>query len=273
MTYCVGLKVAAGMVFASDSRTNAGFDQISSFRKMIVYERPGDRFMVMLSAGNLSVSQTIRETLQIERLSDDPEAMNIWNAKSMFDAARILGHTVRRVNDQDGPALRNAGIDFSCTLIFGGQIRGEAMRLFLVYSAGNFIEATPETCYFQIGEAKYGKPVLDRMLVPGTPLGAATKCALVSIDSTIKSNVSVGLPIDLVVYRAGALQSDEMVCIDENNPYFAMIRGSWGERLRQAFESIDNPSWDSDDVRHPIRVPSDRYEVLRKIHNPDEKII
>lgn len=273
MTYCVGLKVAAGMVFASDSRTNAGFDQISSFRKMIVYERPGDRFMVMLSAGNLSVSQTIRETLQIERLSDDPEAMNIWNAKSMFDAARILGHTVRRVNDQDGPALRNAGIDFSCTLIFGGQIRGEAMRLFLVYSAGNFIEATPETCYFQIGEAKYGKPVLDRMLVPSTPLGAATKCALVSIDSTIKSNVSVGLPIDLVVYRAGALQSDEMVCIDENNPYFAMIRGSWGERLRQAFESIDNPSWDSDDVRHPIRVPSDRYEVLRKIHNPDEKII
>lgn len=274
MTYCVGLKVAAGMVFASDSRTNAGFDQISTFRKMIVYERPGDRFMALLSAGNLSVSQSIRETLQTERLADDsPGGMTIWNTKSMFDAARILGHTVRRVNEQDGPALRNAGIDFSCTLIFGGQIKGEAMRLFLVYSAGNFIEATPETCYFQIGEAKYGKPVLDRMLVPDTTLGAATKCALVSIDSTLKSNVSVGLPIDLVVYRAGALQSDEMVCIDESNPYFAMIRGSWGERLRQAFESIDNPGWDSDDVRHPIRTGSGRYEVLRKIHNPDEKIV
>jgi putative proteasome-type protease len=274
VTYCVALKVAAGMVFAADSRTNAGFDQISTFRKMIVYERPGDRFMVLLSSGNLSISQSIREKLQAERLSiDDPEPTTIWSAKSMFDAARILGHTVRRVNDQDGPALRSAGIDFSCTLIFGGQIKGEAMRLFLVYSAGNFIEATPETCYFQIGEAKYGKPVLDRMLVPSTPLGAATKCALVSIDSSLKSNVSVGLPIDLVVYRAGTLESDEMVCIDEGNPYFAMIRSSWGERLRQAFEGIDNPSWDSDDVPHPIRARSDRYEVLRKIHNPEEKIV
>jgi putative proteasome-type protease len=274
VTYCVALKVAAGMVFASDSRTNAGFDQISTFRKMIVYERPGDRFMVMLSAGNLSISQSIRETLQTEQLSlDDPEPTTIWNAKSMFDAARVLGHTVRRVNDRDGAAMRNAGLDFSCTLIFGGQIAGESMRLFLVYSAGNFIEATPETCYFQIGEAKYGKPVLDRMLVPSTPLGAATKCALVSIDSSIKSNVSVGLPIDLCVYRVGALKSDELVCIDEGNPYFAMIRGSWGERLRQAFESIDNPSWDSADVQHPLQVRSDRYDVLRKIRNPNEKIV
>jgi putative proteasome-type protease len=274
VTYCVGLKVAAGMVFASDSRTNAGFDQVSTFRKMIVYERPGDRFMVLLSSGNLSVSQSIRETLQVERLAiDEPDGTTIWSAKSMFDAARVLGQTVRRVNDQDGPALRNAGIDFSCSLIFGGQIKGEAMRLFLVYSAGNFIEATPETCYFQIGEAKYGKPVLDRMLVPSTPLGAATKCALVSIDSTIKSNVSVGLPIDLVVYKAGTLRSDEMVCIDDGNPYFAMIRGSWGERLHQAFESIDNPDWDSDQVRYPLRARSDRYEVLKKIQNPDEKIV
>lgn len=274
MTYCVALKVAAGMVFASDSRTNAGFDQISTFRKMIVYERPGDRFMVMLSAGNLSISQSIREMLQSQQLSlDGAEPTTIWNAKSMFDAARVLGQTVRRVNDQDGPSLQKAGIDFSCSFIFGGQIKGEAMRLFLVYSAGNFIEATRETCYFQIGEAKYGKPVLDRMVVPSTTLGAATKCALVSIDSTIKSNVSVGLPIDLCVYRAGALQSDEMMCIDDSNPYFAMIRGSWGERLRQAFESIDNPSWDSNDVQYPIRVRSERYEVLLKIHNPDEKIV
>ncbi len=262
------------MVFVSDSRTNAGFDQISTYRKMMVYERPGDRFMVLLSSGNLSISQSIRETLQVDRLeSDGPEPTSIWNATSMFDAARILGHTVRRVNDQDGPALRSAGIDFSCTLIFGGQIRGEAMRLFLVYSAGNFIEATPETCYFQIGEAKYGKPVLDRMLVPSTPLAAATKCALVSIDSTMKSNVSVGLPVDLVVYEAGSLRCDQMVCIDESNPYFAMIRGSWGERLRQAFESIDNPDWNSAEVRHPLKVRSERYDVLRKIQNPDEKIV
>jgi len=274
LTYCVSLKVAAGMVFASDSRTNAGFDQISTFRKMMVYERPGDRVMVLLSSGNLSISQSVRELLQAQRFAvDGNEPSTIWQASSMFDAARILGHTVRRVNDQDGPALRAAGIDFSCTLIFGGQIKGEAMRLFLVYSTGNFIEATPETCYFQIGEAKYGKPVLDRMLAPTTSLADATKCALVSIDSTLKSNLSVGLPIDLAVYKADTLRCDDLVCIDESNPYFAMIRGSWGERLRAAFESIDNPDWDSTEARHPLRVLGGRYEVLRKIQNPDQKLI
>jgi putative proteasome-type protease len=274
VTYCLALKVAAGMVFASDSRTNAGFDQISTFRKMVVYERPGDRFMVLLSSGNLSISQSVREMLQLQRFAvDGSEPTTIWQAKSMFDAAKVLGSTVRRVNDEDGPALRAAGIDFSCTLIFGGQIKGEMMRLFLVYSTGNFIEATPETCYFQIGEAKYGKPILDRMLVPTTSLADATKCALVSIDSTLKSNLSVGLPIDLVVYKADSLHSDDMVCIDEGNPYFAMIRASWGERLRAAFRSIDNPNWDSADVQHALTVPSERFDVLRKIHNPDERIV
>jgi putative proteasome-type protease len=274
VTYCVALKVAAGMVFASDSRTNAGFDQISTFRKMVVYERAGDRFMVLLSSGNLSITQSVREILQVERLgNEDLEATTIWNATSMFDAARVLGRAVRRVNEEDGPALRAAGIDYGCTLIFGGQIKGEAMRLFLVYSTGNFIEATPETCYFQIGEAKYGKPVLDRMLVPRAPLAEAAKCALVSIDSTLKSNLSVGLPIDLVVYEAGALRSDDMVCIDEGNPYFSMIRESWGRRLREGFESIDDPNWDPNETRHPLRVRSERYEVLRKIQSPDEKIV
>jgi putative proteasome-type protease len=274
MTYCVSLKVSAGMVFASDSRTNAGFDQISTFRKMVVYERPGDRFMVLLSSGNLSISQSVREILQLERLrGDGREPTTIWNATSMFDAARVLWHAVRHVYDEDGPALRAAGIDYGCTLIFGGQIKGEAMRLFLVYSTGNFIEATPETCYFQIGEAKYGKPVLDRMLVPGTPLSVAAKCALVSIDSTLKSNVSVGLPIDLVVYKADALRSDDIVCIDEANPYFSMIRDSWGRRLNEAFVSIEDPNWDAKEVPHPLRVRSERYDVLRKIGSPEEKIV
>jgi len=274
VTYCVGLKVEAGMVFASDSRTNAGFDQISTFRKMVVYERPGDRFMVLLSSGNLSVTQSVREILQVERLvGEGPDATTIWNAVSMFDAARVLGRAVRRVSDQEGPALRAGGIDFSCTLIFGGQIKGEAMRLFLVYSTGNFIEATAETCYFQIGEAKYGKPVLDRMLVPSTPLAEATKCALVSIDSTLKSNLSVGLPIDLLVYEAGALRSDQIACIDEANPYFSMIRDSWGQRLRGAFEGIDDPNWEPSGARYPLRARSGRYEVLRKITNPSEKLV
>ena len=274
MTYCVGLKVAAGMVFASDSRTNAGFDQISTFRKMVVYERPGDRFMVLLSSGNLSISQSVREILQVERLeSDGGEPLTIWNASSMFDAARVLGRAVRHVYEQDGAALRAAGIDFGCTLIFGGQIRGEAMRLFLVYSTGNFIEATAETCYFQIGEAKYGKPVLDRMLGPSTPLAEAAKCTLVSIDSTLKSNLSVGLPIDLVVYESGALRSDDMVCIDEHNPYFSMIRESWGSRLRDAFKSMDDPVWAPVGARYPLKVGSERHDVLRKITNPGEKIV
>jgi putative proteasome-type protease len=274
VTYCVGVKVAAGLVFASDSRTNAGFDQVSTFRKMIVYERPDDRFMVLLSSGNLSISQSVRELLQVERLPNDgAEPITIWNATSMFDAARVLGHTVRHVYDQDGPALRAAGIDFGCTLIFGGQIRGEAMRLFLVYSTGNFIEATAETCYFQIGEAKYGKPILDRMIVPSTALPEATKGVLVSIDATLKSNLSVGLPIDLVVYGTDALHTDTMVCIEEGNPYFSMIRESWGQRLREAFNSIDNPDWTAAKVAYPLRPHVERFNVLPKISNPDQKLV
>jgi putative proteasome-type protease len=147
------------------------------------------------------------------------------------------------------------------------------MRLFLVYSTGNFIEATPETCYFQIGEAKYGKPILDRLLVPATPLDAAAKCALLSIDSTLKSNLSVGLPIDMVVYTADTLASDDIVCIDEANPYFAMIRETWGRRLREAVDTIESPSFATGEVRHPLKVRSERYDVLRKVSSASERIV
>jgi putative proteasome-type protease len=142
-----------------------------------------------------------------------------------------------------------------------------------VYSAGNFIEATRETCFFQLGEAKYGKPVLDRMITPQTPLDEAAKCALVSVDSTLKSNLSVGLPLDLLVYREGALQSQDIVCIDESNPYFSMIRGTWGRRLREVFESIEDPQWGTAESQYPLRVVSGRYEPLRKITHPGEKIV
>ena len=274
MTYCVGIKLDAGLVFLSDSRTNAGLDQISTYRKMMVYERAGDRFMVMLSAGNLSISQSVREILQVERIDSGNEApTTIWNAKSMFDAVRVLGSAVRRVYDQDGPSLKQSGVDFNASMIFGGQIKGEAMRLFLVYSAGNFIEATRETCYFQIGESKYGKPVLDRMITPATPLDEAAKCALVSMDSTLKSNLSVGLPLDLLVYEAHRFQTDQIVCIDEHNPYFHMIRSSWGQKLRQVFESLDDPQWSGGATQHPLCVTSSRYERMRKITHPGEKIV
>ena len=275
MTYCVAVKLDAGLVFLSDSRTNAGLDQIGTFRKMMVYERPGDRFMVMLSAGNLSISQQVREILQIEQLEDDgKEPITIWNATSMFDAARVLGAPVRHVYDQDGASLKKSGLDFNASMIFGGQIRGEAMRLFLVYSAGNFIEATRETCFFQIGESKYGKPVLDRMMRPSTPLDEAAKCVLVSMDSTLKSNLSVGLPLDLAVYEVNRLESSQIVCIDDRNPYFQMIRSSWGEKLRQAFESIDDPQWSVDQsAAAPLCVPSQRYEPMKKITHPGEKLV
>jgi putative proteasome-type protease len=274
MTYCVGIRLNAGLVFLSDSRTNAGLDAISTFRKMMIYERRGDRFMAMLSAGNLSTCQSVRELLQVEKLGNgDEEPITIWNATSMFDAARVLGATVRRVYDQDAPSMRAAGIDFNASMIFGGQIRGEAMRLFLVYSAGNFIEATRETCFFQIGESKYGKPILDRVLTPTTRLDEAAKCALVSMDSTLKSNLSVGLPLDLLVYREGRLQSDELVCIDDANPYFGMIHSTWGQRLREVFEAIDDPRWDRGDAEHPLMVDSQRFEPMRRITNPSERIV
>ena len=275
MTYCVAIKLNAGLVFLSDSRTNAGLDHISTFRKMIVYEKPGDRFMVLLTAGNLSISQSVREILQIEHLKDrdGAEAITIWNAKSMFDAARVLGSAVRRVYDRDAASLRHADVDFNVSLVFGGQIRGEKMRLFQMYSAGNFIEATEETPYFQVGESKYGKPVLDRVLTPQTPLAEAAKCVLVSMDSTMKSNLSVGLPLDLVVYEADSFQSDKIVCIDHDNPYYQMMHNNWGQRLREVFDSIEDPVWDDAHTDIPLKMPAKRHEPLRKISTPDDKLI
>lgn len=278
MTYCVGIKLNAGLVFLSDSRTNAGVDNISTFRKMIVYEKPGDRFMVLLSAGNLSISQSVREILQVEQLKEDDseQPITIWNATSMFDAARVLGQAVRHVYERDAQALKNAGVEFSVNLVFGGQIRGENMRLFQVYSAGNFIEATSETPYFQIGEYKYGKPVLDRVITTETSLDEAAKCALVSMDSTMKSNLSVGPPLDLVVYEANSFRTDKIACIDMQNPYFRMLHSGWGQKLREVFDSLEDPVWDDSHAENPLMaepVQAGRAKPLKKITTPDEKLI
>ena len=275
MTYCVGIRLEAGLVFLSDSRTNAGLDHVASFRKMMIYEKPGERFMVLLSGGNLSIAQSVREILQVEKIdgmSGGPP-LTIWNCTSLFDAARVLGSAVRRVYREDGPALEKAGIDFNASFILGGQIGTEAMRLFLVYAPGNFIEATRETPYFQIGESKYGKPILDRVITPATPLGEAAKCSLVSMDSTLKSNLSVGLPLDLLVYKAGTLQSEDFVCIDEHNPYFHMIRSTWGQKLHEVFASIDDPQWNGGATDHPLRATSTNFPPMKKVSTPDEKII
>jgi len=248
MTYCVAMRLNAGLVFMSDSRTNAGMDQISTFRKMTVYEKPGERVLVLLTAGNLAITQAVKQLLNNEAIEGpDGDHVTIWTAQSLFDVARIVGSAVRKVHARDADALKKHGIDFNCSLIIGGQIKGETMRLFNVYAAGNFVEAGLDgVCYFQIGESKYGKPVIDRVVTPHTPLEEAAKCALISMDSTLKSNLSVGLPLDLLVYEADSLKVDKVVNIDETNAYFRMIRSTWGQRLRQVFDSIPDPTWNGD---------------------------
>ncbi len=267
MTYCVAMQLDAGLVFLSDSRTNAGVDQISTFRKMTVFEHPGERVMVLLSAGNLAVTQAVRQIL-CERIG--PRETSVWNAKTMFDAVRLLGDAIREVHERDAEALKEFGIEFNAHFIFGGQIRGERMRLFQIYSAGNFIEATHENAYFQIGEAKYGKPIIDRVIQPQTPLDEAAKCALISMDSTLRSNISVGLPLDLLVYEADTLRVTKFVQIDHSNQYMGMIRNTWGARLKQVFSEIPDPTWrDSTaaqgaprletEITQPVRAPLPPY--------------
>jgi putative proteasome-type protease len=241
MTYCVGMQLNDGLVFLADSRTNAGVDHISTFRKMTVFEHPGERLLVLLAAGNLAVTQAVRQIV-CEKVG--PHDDSVWNAKSLFEAVRVVGEGVREVQRRDGQALKEGGIEFNCNFIVGGQIRGERMRLFQIYAAGNFIEATPENPYFQIGEAKYGKPIIDRVIKPSTTLVDATKCLLISFDSTMRSNVSVGLPIDILIYANDTLRVQLRQRITEKDPYFTMIHHQWGEGLRRVFAQLPDPYWE-----------------------------
>jgi putative proteasome-type protease len=242
MTYCVAMSLDAGMIFASDSRTNAGVDQIARFSKMRVFSREGHRVVVTLSSGNLSITQNALSLLEQRARGGDGEH-HLWNASSMFDIARLIGDALREVKIRDGPYLQQNNIDSHANFIVGGQVRGEPPRLFEVYSEGNFIEATPDTCYFQIGESKYGKPVIDRVVSRSTGLLEATKCTIVSFDSTMRSNISVGLPIDLLVYETDALAIRLQRRIEESDSYFQMIHTQWGEGLRRVFAQLPNPDW------------------------------
>jgi putative proteasome-type protease len=255
MTYCVGMRLYAGLVFLADSRTNAGVDQIGTFRKLSVFENPGDRVMVLMTAGNLSISQAVR---QIVSNYVGPDGMTVWTAPSMYDAARIVGEAVRAVHQQDAAKLAEFGVDFNVSLVFGGQVKGERCRLFYIYAAGNFIESHDENPYFQIGEAKYGKPIIDRVVTPRTPLDDAAKCALISMDSTLRSNISVGLPLDMLVYEDGSLAVTRFTTIDEDNAYFKALRSNWGQKLKTVFEEIDAPVWDAQAAgpdAAPVRFP------------------
>jgi putative proteasome-type protease len=242
MTYCVAMLLDAGLVFLSDSRTSAGVDQISTFRKTTVFERPGDRVIVIQTAGNLAVTQGVVNLL-IERLGADDGEPTLHTCTNMLEAARCVGNALREIHRRDGEALQLQGVEFNPSLIIGGQIKGEQPRLFLLYAAGNFIEATADTSYFQIGELKYGKPIIDRVIRRSMPLSEAAKCALISMDSTIRSNLSVGPPLDLVIVRRDDLKVGSHDDIDNDHRYFRMIRRGWGEALREAFAALPNPDW------------------------------
>jgi putative proteasome-type protease len=240
MTYCVGVLLREGLIFAADSRTNAGMDHIYTFRKMSLFERSGERFLALLSAGSLATSQAVG-TLVSERLESGTEETSLYKVGSMFSAARIVGNALREVLATDGEYVRSDNGDPSASFILGGQIAGRPPRLFQIYSAGNFIEATPETPFVQIGETKYGKPILDRAVEYGMPLARGAKAALVSFDSTMRSNVSVGLPIDLVVYRADSLAPAYHRNIDENDEYFSALRMEYGAGLLDLLNRLPEP--------------------------------
>jgi putative proteasome-type protease len=244
MTYCVATLLDTGLVFLSDSRTNAGVDHINTFRKMHVFEKPGDRVLVLMTSGNLAVAQSAVHILH-EQVTHSDTRPSLHNVHNLFDAAGLVGEALREVHRRDAPALREHGIDFNAAFILGGQIAGEPPRLFHVYAAGNFIEATLDTPYFQIGESKYGKPILDRVITRSSSLAEAAKCALISMDSTIRSNLSVGPPLDLVCVKRDGLRVllHRNVTIDD--AYYQMIRSGWSDSLRHAFHALPNPDLSS----------------------------
>ena len=243
MTYCVGLKLNEGLVMLSDTRTNAGVDNISRYRKMFTWEVAGERAICLMTAGNLSITQGVITRLekQIERSATE-EGETILNAPSIFRVAEIVGEQMRLVQETHREAFGASGLSADATIMVAGQRLGGQPRLFMVYSVGNFIEATDDTPYLQIGEHKYGKPILDRVMRIDLPMADALKAAFVSMDSTLRSNLSVGMPLDLAVIRSGEFRFGVLRRIDAEDPEFTMISNAWSEALRHAFGSIPNVS-------------------------------
>jgi putative proteasome-type protease len=233
-----------GMLFASDSRTNAGVDNVSTFSKMTVFEVPdgaNQRCVIAVNAGNLATTQGVISHLRRKTLVDET---HILNAASMFDVAELFGQAIKQsISHAEENQLSQSAVDFSCTFLVGGQIRNEPPRLFLIYPQGNFIEATSDTPYFQIGESKYGKPIIDRVVRPETPMAEALKSAMVSFDSTMKSNLSVGLPIDVAIVKRDHLKTTLRYRVTEDDPYFLTLRKAWGQGLRQVFQGLPQPEW------------------------------
>lgn len=245
MTYCVAAMTDNGIVFASDSRTHAGVDQLGVFSKMTVIEDPGERLIVLLCAGNLASTQSVISLLKLRMRSDAGEVnpRGVLGLRSLYDVAALVGDTMREVVTRDGPSLTQQHIDPGCTFILGGQINGKAQRLFLIYPQGNFIECSRDTNYFQIGETKYGKPIIDRVVKFETSLKDVAKCLLVSFNSTMRSNLSVGLPVDLLVYEKDALRASVRRRFTDGDAYYGEISRYWSAGLRRVFAEAPDMPW------------------------------
>jgi putative proteasome-type protease len=241
VTYCVGVNLEEGMIFASDSRTNAGVDNVAKFCKMTVFEREGDRVLVLLSSGNLAGTQAIISVLtQRGTESDEP---SVWTTRTMFDTANVVSDAMRSIEHRDGPFLNANDVSFNASFILGGQIRGETTRLFRIYAEGNFIESGPQTPFIQTGETKYGKPIIDRVISSATSLADAAKAVLVSFDSTMRSNISVGMPIDLICYERDSFAVKMRRRFDDGDAYFTALHRSWSEGTRRVFRELPELAW------------------------------
>jgi putative proteasome-type protease len=238
MTYCVGLKIDSGLVFMSDTRTNAGIDSISTFRKMHVWEEPGERVIVLLTAGNLATTQAVVSLLDERSKAVAERAPTLLETPSMYQTARLVGNTVREVIASTADEGQKADSYFNASFILGGQIRGTEPRLFMVYPEGNFIECSEDTPFFQIGETKYGKPIIVRAYDRGMSFAETAKLLLVSFDSTLKSNLSVGLPLDLMFYEKDTMRTGFRKRIGLDDPYYRTVSDGWSNALRIAFKSL-----------------------------------
>jgi putative proteasome-type protease len=251
VTYCLGIITCHGLVMAADSRTNAGVDHVSTYRKLFDFsrssdsstksERSDDRVLILCTSGNLSITQATITTLQ-EDLKD-PERENLHNVATVAEAARYIGHTLRGIQGREREWLEKDGIDYHCNFLLGGQIGDNPTALYMIYSQGNFIRAMPETPFLQIGEIKYGRPILDRTLTFDTKVEDAAKCALLSIDSTMKSNISVGPPIDLIMYHNNSLRIRHQIKLRRGDPYLLKVRQQWETSLQEAFDRVPPISW------------------------------
>jgi putative proteasome-type protease len=241
MTYCVGIMVDNGLIFASDSRTHAGVDDFASFCKMTLFERAGDRVIVLLSSGSLAGTQSV--ITRLKQLSHKHAATTLWDVESMYDAALLVSDVMRDVDRRDGVHLERHETPFNASFILGGQIQGDIPRLFRIYSVGNFIEAGDQTSYLQTGETKYGKPIIDWVITASTTLKDAAKCVLVSFESTMRSNLSVGMPIDLICYPRDSLEVRMQRRFQPGDSYFNELGRQWSEDTRQAFGRLPDLPW------------------------------